>query len=763
MKKGEEWHQFLSSAVAQSFDGIAIADLDYKLIYVNSAWAMIHGYDSAEELIGKSIEILHNREQREKDVKPFIQVVKEKGINTGEMRHIRKDGTPFITLMTTTLLKDAQETPVAILGIIKDITEHKQVDELLLESKLKYQNLIESTSDWVWEVDEDGRYTYVSSRIRDLLGYEPEEVVHMTHFDLMSPEEAKRVREKFATAVAQHVPIKSLENTILHKDGHPVILETSGAPFFDATGKFSGYRGIDRDITERKQAEIALRKSEARFQSIISAAPTGIGVVVNRVLVEVNSHICEMTGRTKDELVGKSARVLYPTQEEFEFVGREKYRQIADRGIGTLETRWIKKDGSILNVFLSSSPIIPGDLSAGVTFTATDITERKRAEKEREKLENHLRQSHKMEAIGELAGGIAHDFNNILTAILGNINLALFDTDLKDSTKKLLSNAEKASLRAKGLTQQLLTFAKGGEPIKETSSIESVIRDSATFVLHGEKVVSQFDIPDNLWLVEIDKNQISQVIQNIVLNSSQAMPEGGVVKVTCKNVSSSEDHGFPLLQKGRFVKICIQDCGIGIPANVIDKIFDPYFSTKQMGNGLGLSITHSIISKHGGHISVKSSSGVGSNFTIYLPASGMTISQQQESLAENKASLQMKILIMDDEEIVRDVAKKMLVKLGYEVAQAANGEEVMKLYQESMNSEMPFDLVIMDLTIPGEMGGKEAVQKILKVKPDAKVMVSSGYSNDPIMANFKDYGFCAAITKPYHLQELSKVIGHIFN
>ena len=194
MEQGKKWHQFLSSAVDQSFDGIAIADLDYKLMYVNSSWVNMHGYDSPEELIGKFIEIFHNREQIEKDVKPFFQIVKEKGINTGEMGHTRKDGTPFITLMTATLLKDDQENPLAILGIIKDISEHKHADELLRESKLKYQNLVESTSDWVWEVDQKGIYTYVSPRIKDLLGYEPEEILNKTPFDLMPPEEAKRVK-----------------------------------------------------------------------------------------------------------------------------------------------------------------------------------------------------------------------------------------------------------------------------------------------------------------------------------------------------------------------------------------------------------------------------------------------------------------------------------------------------------------------------------------------------------------------------------------
>ena len=266
MKKREEWYKFLSSAVAQSFDGIAIADLEGKLMYVNPAWAQMHGYDDADKLVGRHLKIFHSQDQVEQYVEPFNKVVKEKGKNTGEMSHVRKDGVPFITLMTTTLLKDTQDKPIAMLGIIKDKTEHQRADELLLESKIRYQNLIESTSDWVWEVDEKGRYTYVSPRIKDLLGYEPEEIIHKTPFDLMPPEEAKRVRKIFITAVEQLEPIRSLENTNLHKDGHSVILETSGAPFFDKSGQFSGYRGIDRDITKRKQTENILLQQTQKLE-----------------------------------------------------------------------------------------------------------------------------------------------------------------------------------------------------------------------------------------------------------------------------------------------------------------------------------------------------------------------------------------------------------------------------------------------------------------------------------------------------------------
>jgi len=266
MKKEVEWNPFLSFAVDQSFDGIGIVDLDYKIIYLNPAWAKMHGYDSVEELIGKSIDIFHYQEQIEKYLKPFKQIVKEKGKNVSEMKHVRKDGTQFLSLMKITLLRDGQGAPLAILVIIKDTTERIQADELLRDSKLRYQNLVESTSDWVWEVDKEGRYTYVSPRIRDLLGYEPEEVIHKTPFDLMPPEEAERVGEIFATAVARQEPINSLENINLHKDGRLLILETSGLPFFDVGGEFLGYRGIDRDITDRKQSENKLLKQREKLE-----------------------------------------------------------------------------------------------------------------------------------------------------------------------------------------------------------------------------------------------------------------------------------------------------------------------------------------------------------------------------------------------------------------------------------------------------------------------------------------------------------------
>ena len=380
---------------------------------------------------------------------------------------------------------------------------------------------------------------------------------------------------------------------------------------------------------------------------------------------------------------------------------------------------------------------------------------------EKNKMQEELLKAKKLESVSVLAGGIAHDFNNILAAIMGNINLALLYTDHDDKRHNLLAKAEKASLRARDLTQQLLTFSRGGEPVKTLASIEEVIRDSAGFVLRGSKVRCDYHFAEGLLPVEIDSGQISQVIQNIIINASHAMPDGGVIDVTCENCLETPEDVI-LSQSAFYIKIAIQDRGIGIPPKLIDKIFDPYFSTKHEGNGLGLAICHSIVSKHNGQIIAESVQGVGSTFTIYLPAlKGKQLAGKkgQEDIRIRDSG---KVLVMDDEEMVRDIALEMLSYLGFQVVLASDGAEAIEVYQKNLAAGgEPFDIVIMDLTIPGGMGGSKAIKKILTLNPQAKVIVSSGYSNDPVMANYMDHGFSGVITKPFKINELSEVIHKI--
>lgn len=552
-------------------------------------------------------------------------------------------------------------------------------------------------------------------------------------------------------------------------DGNLVWSQIIASPIFAEDGTIESAVEVVMPITERKIVEDELRKinrqlrhSQNLMHHVISHARSAIAVHDRNLnYVYVSDRYLEEYGLKKENIIGKHHYEIFPDLPQ-------KWRDVHQRCLkgdvlSSAEDSYPREDGSVEWTRWECRPWYESDGSVGGIIVYTEvITEQKRQQEEKLKMQAQLQQNAKLQAVGTLAGGIAHDFNNILTALLGNLNLSLFDKDLKDSTRKFLSEAEKATLRGKNLTQQLLTLSKGGEPVTEISSLEDVIRESAGFVLSGDSSTCCYCIPEDLWLVDIDKGQISQVIQNIVLNASHAMPGGGTISITCANVfSRDEQSNAPLLEEGKYVKIMVQDQGIGIPANVIDKIFDPYFSTKQKGNGLGLAIVKSIINKHKGSISVASSPGVGSTFMIYLLASETLVINRPDISENLQAASNARILIMDDEEQIRELLKTMLTRSGHEVVTAENGEEAIRLYMEATKNNNDFDLVVMDLTIPGGMGGEKAVKEIHTINPEAKVVVSSGYSSHPIMADFKDYGFCAAVLKPYQYEDLTTAINSI--
>ena len=378
-----------------------------------------------------------------------------------------------------------------------------------------------------------------------------------------------------------------------------------------------------------------------------------------------------------------------------------------------------------------------------------EIVERKRAEEELLKLA-------KLESVGVLAGGIAHDFNNILTAIQGNVSLAKLASKPRDKVYKWLEGAEKASTRAKDLTQQLLTFSRGGEPVRKATRVAGIVRDSCEFALRGSSVRCEFSVPDDVWTVNADEGQIGQVVSNLIINAQQAMPQGGVIDVRVEHAAIKSEDGLPI-SEGDYVKISVEDHGCGIPEEHLSKIFDPYFTTKEKGSGLGLATSYSIIKKHDGLITVDSVPGLGTSFYVYLPRSF------DEATATEGAKMKLvtgraKILLMDDEQTIGDLAKEMLSMLGYEVDVANEGSQAVKLYQKAWKTSDPYDLLILDLTVPGGMGGKEVIEILGKSDPKIRAIVSSGYSNDPIMANYRKHGFTGVVAKPYTVQELSGAV-----
>ena len=510
-----------------------------------------------------------------------------------------------------------------------------------------------------------------------------------------------------------------------------------------------------KDLAEREIAEKALESEKEMLRvtlrsigdAVIAADTTGEIIMMNRVAEELTGYLQnEASGRKltdifhiNDESTGEPCRdPVDEVLESMDVISYSNHKILSDN------------NGSERPIAYSCAPIQDRESRlVGAVVVFRDIAEHRRTEEE-------LRKTARLESIGILAGGLAHDFNNMLSAILGNISLAKMSLDPEDSVYKTLTKSENASMRARDLTQQLLTFSKGGAPVRETTSIADLISETVNFALGGSKSRGEISIRDNLWAVDIDRGQISEVLSNLIINADQAMPEGGVIEVKVENAVINLDE-IPSLPEGRYVTISISDNGIGIPAKQLEKIFDPYFTTKQTGSGLGLTIVYSILRKHDGYITVDSEIGVGTEFLLYIPASDSD-EPAGTKLIQEALSGEGNILVMDDDKMVCDVAGGMLRHLGYNVDFAENGEEALEKYRGVMGSSESFDVVIMDLTIPGGMGGRNTIAMLLSMDPGAKAIVSSGYSEDPVMANYEKFGFYGCIKKPYRVAELGRIL-----
>ncbi len=513
-----------------------------------------------------------------------------------------------------------------------------------------------------------------------------------------------------------------------------------------------GYEKIQKEIIERRKTEEALRESEEKLQSVFNQMQD----VFYRTdqegrIIWVSPSATKMLGyKSVDELIGRNFAEFYAYPEKRQFFLEELSNK---NKLTNYEIEMRRSDGSMIIVSTNSQFYLDknGEI-IGVEGSCRDITERKKMEKEHQKIE-------KLESVGILAGGIAHDFNNVLTTIIGNISLAKASFNSEKGIIEMLTEAEKACLDAKDLTKQLLTFSQGGAPVKKLTSLAELLKHSANFALRGSNVRCEFFIPDDLWPVEIDEGQIRQVVNNLVINANHAMPTGGTIQIQAEDVIMEKEGHLPL-PKGNYIKISIKDHGIGIPEENLKKIFDPYFTTKQTGSGLGLSTTYSIIKNHNGYIDVKSQIAAGTTFYIYLPASNEKFENTGRKTAYSLIG-EGKILLMEDEELIRNTVCKLLRQVGYRVEAAKNGTEAIELYQKAKDAACPFDAVMIDLTIKGGMGGKETIKKLLEIDPEVKAIVSSGYFNDPIMAGFKEYGFKGVITKPYEIEELNKLLHEV--
>ncbi|MGO9396072.1 MAG: PAS domain S-box protein, partial [Desulfobaccales bacterium] len=546
------------------------------------------------------------------------------------------------------------------------------------------------------------------------LGYEPEELVGQEIDQVQAPDSLGAQGECALEGIAG--PHRSAGLRYRKKDGSLVEVECTEANILDG----DRLREIIfvRDVTERKRAEESIKESLRLRQQILDTIPSPIFYKgIDGRYQGVNQAFLQFYGKTIGHILGKTVHEVFSKdladkyfqadQDLFQHPGTQVFEfetydvQGRRREIVSHKATFVAESGALAGL-------------AGIIF---DITDQKKAEAER------LRFS-KLESLGLLAGGIAHDFNNILTAILGNIGLVMLDSKVEPQVQDRLAHAEQACLQAQALSRQLLTFAKGGAPIKKIVSIANLLKESAMLTLSGSRSRYEVSIPDDLWPVEADAAQINQVIGNLLINADQAMPEGGIIKITAENISLKAKSNLPL-ENGKYIKLTIADQGIGISPKYLNQIFDPYFSTKQKGSGLGLATGYSIIKNHSGHIQVESQLGVGATFHIYLPATDKGVPAADPETAK-PAMGHGKVLVMDDEEMVREVLGGMLSRLGYQADFACDGSQAIEKFVKAQEAQQGFDAVILDLTIPGGMGGKEAIQGLLKIDPQVKAIVSSG-------------------------------------
>ena len=504
-------------------------------------------------------------------------------------------------------------------------------------------------------------------------------------------------------------------------------------------------------LIDRKQTDVALRASEERFRSVFEDSPVGIALYnPNGNFIECNSEFFNILGITDSQLLQQfnlfEIGILKDSHKK-DLFQRKSVKFEQEINFDNWQLPHLHHGIIYLNVLIA--PFHTERSVFNYLVQIQDITDHK-------KIEQESLRSEKLESIGMLAGGIAHDFNNILTGILGNVSLARIYAKDDEIIKERLNEAEKAVMRARDLTQRLLTFSKGGLPIKKILDIANLIEESTKFVLAGSKAKSIIQRAAGLWAIEADEGQINQVLNNIIFNADQAMPEGGIINIQVENYLADIDN-LQSLNPGKYVKVSITDQGIGIPSEHLLKIFDPYFTTKKRGSGLGLATAFSIVKNHNGKIEVVSELGKGSTFTVYLPATEAA-AEVPEHVSEEQPLGEGRVLVVDDEKIVREVVVEMIRRLGYEVNAVKDGREAIAQYRKSLAANQPYAAIIMDLIIPGGMGGKEAISQLLTIDPDANVIVSSGYSTDPIMSNFSQYGFKGVVAKPYDLYELGKVL-----
>ncbi len=663
----------------------------------------------------------------------------------------------------------------------------------LIHSKIaerQYRLLAENTVDLIWTCrkdTDDFALTYINPAVREMLGYTVEEYLALPLEKRIDPECVEIIRQ--SVAHMQTSEQQTLEVRCQHKDGRLIECELWIRPLVGDNGAISGFQGRTIDITARKVAEKRLAEINACMAGLSADYNENVNALTelcgrllradfalysrlqNGMLCSLGSWQVPEEISVLNTLDGSLCYDVIKRGKSEPFVVRDLSRSIYAQSNRTIEKYGLRTylgypavcAGEIVGLlclfFKEDVDPSPDDLRI-IGIIALAVA----SEEGRRRAAHELHRMQKLEELGTVAGGIAHDFNNLLTGVFGNLELAKMSlVSNPEAAGFCLDQAAATIESARGLTTRLLTFARGGEPLLDAVDITELIRETVDFNLHGSRITAAFDLPDDLWLIEADKAQIGQVIANLVVNARQAMPNGGVLKIRARNQPRNPYCNKPD-QSRDMIHIEIIDEGSGIPAAIADRIFDPYFTTRQGGHGLGLAVVQSIIVQHKGVVDVGSAPGGGAVFSIMLPALPDKTCVARCKPATESGSVrkhELRILLMDDDALVRRVAVAMIDHMGHTITTAVNGEEAIEKYKLAMQKGEPYDIVIMDLTIRGGTGGEKSVGKVLQLNPSARVIVASGYASDPVLANFRDYGFVAKLAKPYTMNELKEVIDQV--
>jgi|GEM_PF-3343684 len=783
--------------VENQTDLVVKVDLDGRFLFVSPSYCELFG-KTQDELLGNTFMPLVHEEDKELTAREMEKLYEPPYTCYVEQRVMTKNGWRWYAWSDKAVL-DEENKVIAIVGVGRDVTIRKRAVDELNRQNLLLDEIFTNVKEGIGIVDTDEKITFCNPAYAEILDTDITSLLGRNIKEFFGEEEQRVIDQQ--TVERKEGKISFYELPCTTAGGKEKHVRVAVSPRVDEQGIYIGAIGVISDVTDHKlieralrqseqglrkhrdhleeivqertreltdsnvslQAEIIertrieqeLRKSEERYKVLVESATDAIFTLSeDGNFLSVNRTAARAMGTTQQVLVGKNLRDVFPPEEadwrlasihevfnkthppgEFESVMRTSS---GNRWYSTTLSPITNTDGKVVFVL-------------GIS---RDVTEKRQVEEE-------LQKSSKLESVGLLAGGIAHDFNNILTALFSHLSTARLMTKPGDRLYDIIVEAEKASSRARSLTHQLLTFSKGGAPLRKSVDLAALLSDSIDFVLSGSNVKCEQTIAQDLWPADIDAGQINQVINNLIINARQAMPDGGTIELQVENKVVAGDRNLPL-REGRYLKLSIRDHGTGISKKNLSKIFDPYFTTKEKGSGLGLSSSYSISKQHNGYLEVESEEGVGSTFRVYLPASKQDPSSLERA-AEKPLHGGGRIILMDDDESIRDSVGELIRFLGYEVTPAKDGTEAIELYRRASETEQPFDALIMDLTIPGGMGGKEAIKKLIEIDPRVRAIVSSGYSNDPVMADFRKYGFRGVVGKPYNVEELSSTLQKIIH